>query len=330
MRALVTGGAGYIGAHLVLDLLLAGHDVTVIDDLSTGHAAALDRVAALAGRGATLVRAGVEDDAALAAALVGVDVVFHLAASKLVNESMVAPERYFRNNLAGLAALLDGMERAGVRRFVYSSSAAVYGAQPAAPIREDAPCAPESPYGLTKLQGEQLLGWMAAQRGWAAISLRYFNPVGAHPSGRIGQPLPEGVALVPRALQALVTGRTLTIFGDDWPTPDGTALRDYVHILDLVRAHRVAVDGLRPGRHAIFNVGTGRPHSVREVLDACARVSGREVPAEVGPRRPGDLCQATADVTRFAEALGFRAEYGLDDMVASAWRWSSENPEGYT
>ncbi len=329
-RLLVTGGAGYIGSHVVLDLLLQGHEVVVLDDLSAGHPLALVRVAELAGRAARFVHADLADLGRVVPALEGVDAVLHLAAKKAVPESMAAPELYFRNNVGALCTFLEAMEHAGVRRIVYSSSAAVYGPQPDAPITEDAALSPESPYGLTKAHGEQMLHWMCARRGWAAVSLRYFNPVGAHTSGRIGQPHEDAAALVPRALAALLPGgRALTVFGTDWPTPDGTCLRDFIHIDDLGRAHRLALDALTPGVHAVYNVGTGRPHSVREVLSACLRVTGRAVPAHDGPRRDGDMARATADPSRFREATGFVAARGLDAMVESAWRWTEANPRGY-
>ncbi len=329
-QLLVTGGAGYIGSHLVLDLLLAGHDVVVVDDLSTGHHLALTRVAELAGRGCRFVHADIADVATVASALDGVDAVFHLAAFKLVTESMVAPERYFRNNVAGTAALLEAMVRAGVTRLVYSSSAAVYGPQPDAPISEDAQLNPESPYGVSKAQGETMLSWMCARRGWAATSLRYFNPVGTHHSGRIGQPQRDAAALAPRVLNALQhADQPLTVYGTDWPTPDGTCLRDYIHIADLNRAHLLALQVLLPGQHGIFNVGSGRPHSVREVLASCRRVTGREVPTTDGPRRDGDMARSTADASRFHAATGFIATGTLDDMLASAWTWAAHNPAGY-
>jgi UDP-glucose 4-epimerase len=330
MRLLVTGGAGYIGSTVVLYLLAAGHAVRVIDDLSTGYAEALRRVEQLAGQDVQLVRANVADAPAVRRALEGMDAVLHFAASKVVGESMAHPERYLQNNVGALGTLLAEMEAAGVRRLVYSSSAAVYGTQREMPISEAAPLLPESPYGLSKVHGEQWIEWMVRCHGWAAVSLRYFNPVGAHASGRIGQPVEGAQALLPRALLALVREESpLTVFGSDWPTPDGTALRDYIHIADLAAAHRHALAALAPGSHGIFNVGTGRPHSVAEVLASCQRVTGREVPHVLGPRRPGDMACATADPSRFRAATGFVAARTLDDMVATAWRWTEENPGGY-
>lgn len=214
---------------------------------------------------------------------------------------------------------------------VFSSSAAVYGAHSPMPVQERTRLQPESVYGFTKVQGEQMLDWMARQRGWSVISLRYFNPVGAHPSGRIGQPVEAAGSLMARALLALSRGHAapLTVFGTDYETPDGTCLRDYIHIRDLSRAHLVALTGLQEPGHHIYNVGSGRAHSVRQVLATCSRVTGRPIAHEDGPRRPGDMPIAVADPTAFADDLGFRTELGLDEMVASAWRWWTLNPEGY-
>ncbi len=335
-KLLVTGGAGYIGAQLVHDLLVAGYQVVVVDDFSTGHPEALYRVHALTGRQSEVFRGDISDGRLLSRALAGVDAVLHLAAYKMVGESMVEPERYFRNNLGGMAQLLESMHVAGVSRIVYSSSAAVYGSQadPQRPIDEDAPLRPENPYGFTKAQGEQMLEWMAWCRQWSAISLRYFNPVGAHPSGRIGQPQDGAASLVPRALQAILKeDARLQVFGTDYATPDGTGLRDYIHVVDLSRAHLAALGALLDTPvsrgHQIFNVGTGRPHSVREVLAACQRATGIRVPCDEAPRRPGDVACAVADPTRLRRELGFEATLGLDAMVTSAWEWCRGNPTGY-
>lgn len=328
MRLLVTGGAGYIGSQLVFDLLAAGHDVVVVDDFSTGYLEALVRAQALAGRRCTVFRGDIADSRLVHRALRGVSAVLHLAAFKMVGESMDRPERYFHNNLGGMAALLEAMQDAGVSRLVYSSSAAVYGAQRTMPVHEDATLRPESPYGLSKAQGEQMLDWMVRCRQWSAVSLRYFNPVGAHPSGEIGQPFESASSLVPRALMARPDA-PLAIFGTDYDTPDGTCLRDYIHIRDLSRAHLVALGALDDARHHTLNVGTGRSYSVREVLAACARATGREVPSVEAPRRAGDMPCAMADASRFRETMGFEARLGLDAMVESAWRWFSRNPQGY-
>ncbi len=331
MRVLVTGGAGYIGAHVVVDLLSAGHEVIVVDDLSTGFEEAVRRAQELAGRSCTFIRADIGDLPTMQTALRGVDAVLHFAAFKMVGESMEAPERYFHNNLGGMATLLRAMQDAGVHRIVYSSSAAVYGTQPGqGAIPESAHLVPDSPYGTTKVQGEQLLAWMVQRRAWSAVSLRYFNPVGAHPSGHIGQPPDDAASLLPRALQAITDPRArLAIYGSDYPTPDGTCLRDYIHVCDLSRAHLVALGALDRSEHSIFNVGTGHAHSVREVIAACERVTGLPLPCDDAPRRAGDVPVSVADPTRFREVMGFEAKRSLDEMVASAWRWSCEHPRGY-
>lgn len=330
MRFLVTGGAGYVGSHLVVELLAAGHEVVVVDDLSTGHPGAVERAAELGGGRASLVVGDIGDAAVIGPALAGVDAVFHLAASKQVGESMERPELYFRNNVAAMAVLLEQMEQAGVRRLVFSSTAAVYGSRHPVPLAEHMPPEPDSPYGLTKVQGEEMLAWMAERRGWAAVSLRYFNPVGAHSSGRIGETIEKAASLVPRALKALTReDDVLTVFGTDYDTPDGTPQRDYIHICDIARAHLDALQALEAPGHTIYNVGTGRPLSVREVLDGCERVVGRRVPHVDGARRPGDVPVSLADPGRFEAAFGFRARHGLEEMISSAWRWWSDNPEGY-
>lgn len=330
MKILATGGAGYIGSHVVLALLEAGHSAVVVDDFSTGSPEALERVQSLAGRRCELYEGDISDGVLLEQALIGVDAVIHFAAFKAVGESMEAPERYFRNNLGGMATLLERMVEAGVDRIVYSSSAAVYGSQELQPIPEDAPLRPDSPYGMSKLHGEQMLEWMVQRRGWRATSLRYFNPVGAHGSGRIGEPIEGGSNLFPRILEAYADpSRALTVFGTDYSTPDGTCLRDYIHVVDLARAHLLALESQTSPAHRIYNVGTGRPLSVREVLEAFQAVTGERVPHADGPRRPGDVMACSAESARFAEQAGFEAALGLEEMVRSAWRWALENPRGY-
>ena len=337
MKTLVTGGAGYIGTHLLVELLSAGHDVVVVDNFSSGYIEGLKRAQEISGRSIRLFHGDVADLVMMRQALRGVEVVFHLAAYKKVGESMRSPESYFRNNLGSMTVLLEAMAAEGVHRIVYSSTAAVYGQQSSQPISEDSPTRPDSPYGFSKLQGEQLLDWMVRLRGWSAVSLRYFNPVGAHPSGQIGEPFQQATSLVPCALKVLAAqadnsqadNQRLTIFGTNYDTPDGTCLRDYIHVCDLARAHLSALKALsRPGHH-IFNVGCGRGYSVREVLDACARVTDRRVPHVIGDRRPGDVPVAVADVSRFRNEMGFMPWFGLDKMVASAWRWWQDNPDGY-
>lgn len=320
MRLLVTGGAGYIGTHLVVDLLAAGHEVVVVDNFSSSHPEALERAESIGGRRCTLLRGDISDRTLMREAMVGVDVVFHLAAFKHIGNSVQEPERFFLNNVGGMAVLLWAMQQAGVRRIIYSSSAAVYGTQAPAPIVEDAPLRPESPYGISKVEGERMLDVMVQLRQWSAISLRFFNPVGAHPSGELGEPLQPNSSLVPRALMAAPES-ALTIFGTDHPTPDGTCLRDYIHICDLSRAHLAAASLLGPPGHTAFNIGTGRAHSVREVLAACSRQTGAPIPTIEGPRRAGDVAVSLADPARFERCTGFRAALELESMVASTWRW---------
>jgi len=327
MRVLLTGGAGYIGTHLLVQLLQDGHDVVVLDDLSSGSAEALARAESVAGRPCRFVLGSIRQPDKIRQALRGVDVVFHLAALKQVSESVQRPGRYFAVNVGGMACLLDGMERQGVRRIVFSSSAAVYGLQAEMPLCETAELRPASPYGMTKQVGEQMLAQMATHCGWSAVSLRYFNPVGAHPSGVLGEPLNKAASLVPRALRALLyDDQPLTVFGSDYPTSDGTCERDYVHVCDVARAHLFALRALeRPGHH-VYNVGTGRPASVREVLATCAEVAGRRVPHRDGARRTGDIPVAVACCDKITRELGFEARFDLQAMVESAWRWSSASP----
>lgn len=324
MRLLVTGGAGYIGSHLIVDLLAAGHEIVVVDNFSTSHPRALARAEALGGRRCTLLRGDVGDRGLMRQAMSGIDAVFHLAAFKDIGGSLDEPERFFLNNVGGMSVLLWAMQQAGTRRIVYSSSAAVYGSRSAMPISEDAPLCPESPYGLSKVEGERMLEAMARLRGWSAISLRFFNPVGAHPSGLLGEPPGPCASLVPRALLA-TPERPLTIFGTDYPTPDGTCLRDYIHIGDLSRAHLSALTLLAEPGHRALNIGTGRPHSVREVLAACASATGRPVPALDGPRRAGDVAASLADPRRFERATGDRASMALSEMVDSTWNWLNKH-----
>ncbi|NOY24917.1 MAG: UDP-glucose 4-epimerase GalE [Oligoflexia bacterium] len=330
MRTLVTGGAGYIGSHLLLELLGQGHDVVVVDDFSNGHPLALRRVQELAGKDSHLVEGDIADTALMRHALKGVDTVFHLAAYKSTSESLAHPQRYFRNNLGGMASLLQAMADVGCRRIVYSSSAAVYSPSASMPLAEGSDTRPQTPYGWTKLQGEAMLAWLAEQQGWSAVSLRYFNPVGAHPTGRIGENTTKPSNLVPRTLMALSGDLpALSIFGTDYDTPDGTALRDYIHVIDLARAHLAALRALKSPGHHVYNVGTGRSYSVREVVDACGRAAGRPVPVVEADRRAGDMPVCVADPRLFLDELGFRARFDLDDMVSSAWRWWQDNPGGY-
>ncbi|MGD9870180.1 MAG: UDP-glucose 4-epimerase GalE [Thauera sp.] len=333
---LVTGGAGYIGSHTCVELLAAGRDVVVVDDLSNASMEAVTRLQALGGRALkAFVRADVRDRAALARIFEehAVEAVIHFAARKAVGESVAQPLAYYDNNLQGLISVLSVMGDAGCRRMVFSSSATVYGDPASVPIREDFPTTATNPYGWTKLMGEQILRDVAhADPRWSVILLRYFNPVGAHASGRIGED-PDGLPnnLMPFVSQVAV-GRLarLRVFGGDYSTPDGTGVRDYIHVVDLALGHLRALERIAslPGVTTL-NLGTGRGYSVLEMVKAFEQASGRPVPYDIVARRPGDIAACWADPGRAAEVLGWRAERDLRAMCADAWRWQSMNPRGY-
>jgi len=331
----VTGGAGYIGSHTCLELLEAGHEVAVVDNLCNSRDESLRRVGQLTGRTVPLIQADLRDRAALDAMFQGpgIDAVIHFAGLKAVGESTQIPLDYYSNNVGGTLTLCQAMAEAGVRRLVFSSSATVYGDPATVPIREGFPLSATNPYGRSKLMVEEILGDLCASDGsWSVDLLRYFNPVGAHPSGRIGED-PNGIPnnLMPCVAQVAV-GRlpVLKVFGDDYPTPDGTGVRDYIHVVDLARGHLKALE--RPGRGtglAVYNLGTGRGYSVLEMVRAFEEISGRPVPYQVMERRPGDIATCYADPALAAADLGWRAELGIEAMVRDAWRWQRDNPQGY-
>ena len=321
MRTLVTGGAGYIGSVVAKQLLEAGHDVVVLDDLSRGHAAAIPP-------GARHVAISLADPEALHAALAGIDAVIHFAALSLVAESVEHPERYWRNNVTGTLNLLDAMRANGVRKLVFSSTAATYGEPERVPIVEQEPTAPVNAYGASKLAVDLMLRDECVGHGLAATSLRYFNVAGA--SGEQGEHHEPETHLIPLILQAAAGKRAhITIFGTDYPTRDGTAVRDYIHIEDLGEAHLLALEHLTPGEHAVYNLGTGDGFTVKEVVDAARRVTGEPIPAVEEARRAGDPPALVADSTRARELLGWRPSRGLDDMIADAWAWHRAHPDGY-
>ena len=336
MRVLVTGGAGYIGSHTCVELLEAGHSVTVVDNLCNSKEESLRRVREITGRDLDLVRADLRDGAALDALLAGrrFDAVIHFAGLKAVGESVQRPIDYYENNVGGTLGLCRALAKAGVRNLVFSSSATVYGDPESVPIREDFPLAATNPYGRSKLFIEEILRDLhGADPSWNLALLRYFNPVGAHPSGRIGED-PGGIPnnLMPFVAQVAV-GKLprLRVFGDDYPTPDGTGVRDYIHVVDLARGHLAALEKLReaPGV-VVYNLGTGRGYSVLEMVAAFERASGRPIPYEIVARRPGDIATCYADPTLAREELGWQAELGIDAMVTDTWRWQSRNPNGYS
>jgi UDP-glucose 4-epimerase len=315
VRLLVTGGAGYIGSVVAHRLLQDGHDVTVLDDLSTGYPDAVPD-------GARLVAGTLADAAeAVLAAGPGYDGVLHFAARALVGESVQYPERYWGTNVCGTLALLDAMRRHAVPRLVFSSTAATYGEPVEIPITERSPTAPTNPYGASKLAVDMMIGAEAVAHGLAAVSLRYFNVVGA--VERYGERHAVETHLVPLALQVVRGDRpALSVYGDDWPTPDGTCVRDYVHVADLADAHVLALAGAEPGRHRIFNLGNGAGFSVLDVIAAVRRVTGHAVPTEVAPRRSGDPAVLVASSALIRDELGWRpTRPALDDMVADAWRF---------
>jgi UDP-glucose 4-epimerase len=332
---LVTGGAGYIGSHTVVELLNAGHQVVIVDNLCNSSAKVLDRIEALAGKNFSFMQADVRDGAALDRIFAEhrIDGVIHFAGLKAVGESVAQPLRYFDNNIGSTLALLQAMDRAGVRRIVFSSSATVYGDPDQVPITESSRLQVTNPYGRTKLICEDILrDLQVSDPRWQVAILRYFNPVGAHISGTIGEN-PSGTPnnLMPFITQVAVGQREfLSIFGQDYPTPDGTGVRDYIHVVDLAQGHLAALNYLQNQQASItVNLGTGRGVSVKELADTFARVTGVPVPYRFVDRRPGDVAACYADTRLAQEALGWQAQLGVERMCQDAWRWQSENPKGY-
>lgn len=338
---LVTGGAGYIGSHACLALLQAGYAVVVIDNLCNSHARALERVRQLAGRDLLFVQGDIRDAAALGRLFAdhSIAAVMHFAGLKAVGESCQKPLLYYENNVLGTINLLQAMERASVKRLIFSSSATVYGFPERMPIDEEAPLSAYNPYGRTKQMIEQMLGDLcqpAAQGGWQVALLRYFNPVGAHESGLIGED-PGGIPnnLLPYVTQVAAGRREwLPVFGNDYPTADGTGVRDYIHVLDLVDGHLKALQKLETLPEGgsfcrAWNLGTGQGYSVLDMVRTFEQVNGVAVPYRIMPRRDGDVASCWADATRARTELGWVAERDLATMLADSWRWQHNNPDGY-
>jgi UDP-glucose 4-epimerase len=317
-RILVTGGAGYIGSHTVHFLRKRGHDVSIVDDLSRGHHRNVI--------GNDFHQVTLNDTPRLTRVLEegNFDAVIHFAAYIAVGESTKNPELYFANNVSGTISLLTAMQRADIKRLVFSSSAAVYGTPSRVPITEDFPFAPVSPYGETKAMVEKILGWLTEYRDLRSISLRYFNACGAEPSTGLGEEHEPETHLIPLVLRAIKTGEPVTIFGKDYPTPDGTCIRDYIHVSDLAEAHVSCVNYLlKGGKSDQFNVGTGTGRSVLEVIQAAEDVTGKEVPYLFGPRREGDPAELVANADKLKAALKWSPNYtNLRDIVATAWQFN--------
>ena len=322
MRVLVTGGAGYIGSVVASQLVEAGHETVVLDDLSKGHREAVPE-------GARLVRGNLMDAGFARETLAeGFDGVLHFAALSLVGESVEQPERYYRNNVCGTLNLLEAMREAGAGRLVFSSTAAVYGEPEEVPIKETAPTLPTNPYGSSKLAVDRLIGDVCGARGLAATSLRYFNVAGA--SGRFGEDHHPETHLIPLVLKAATEGSSVKIFGTDYPTRDGTAVRDYIHVEDLGRAHLLSLEAAGPGEHSVYNLGNGSGFSVREVVEAARRVTGKRIDAVEAPRRSGDPPMLVASSEKIQAQLRWKAQKpDLETMISDAWAWMRDHPNGY-
>lgn len=335
-KVLVTGGAGYIGSHTCLELLNAGHEVVVLDNLSNSSKESLNRVQALASKSLDFIQGDILDQNILNQifSTYQIDAVIHFAGLKAVGESQQIPLTYFENNISGSISLVQAMQRAGIFRLVFSSSATVYDEANISPLNEDMPTGmPSNNYGYTKLIVEQLLQKLSASDDrWSIALLRYFNPVGAHKSGQIGED-PQGIPnnLMPYVTQVAVGRREkLSIFGDDYDTVDGTGVRDYIHVVDLANAHlcaltnRLQVQGCRA-----WNIGTGQGCSVLQIKNTFEQVNEVQIPFEIAPRREGDVATSFADNTRAIKELGWQPQYGLEDMLADSWNWQKQNPQGY-
>jgi UDP-glucose 4-epimerase len=335
MNILVTGGAGYIGSHTCIELMEAGYGVVVADNLSNSKEESLTRVRGITGRDLVFLQADLLDKTALSAIFKARDIgaVIHFAGLKAVGESVAQPVRYYHNNVTGTLNLVQVMAEHGVRDLVFSSSATVYGDPASVPIREDSPLHATNPYGRSKLMIEEILGDLhLSDTGWNIALLRYFNPVGAHKSGLIGED-PNGIPnnLMPYVSQVAI-GKLpiLSVFGNDYPTHDGTGVRDYIHVVDLAIGHIHALRKLmeKPGV-VTYNLGTGRGYSVLDMVGAFEKASGRKIACRIAPRRPGDIASCYADPAKALAELGWKASRGIDEMCADTWRWQSMNPGGY-
>jgi UDP-glucose 4-epimerase len=335
MKILVTGGAGYIGSHTCVELLEAGHEVVVVDNLSNSKEESLKRVQKITGRTLEFHKTDLLDSDSLDSIFKShsIDVVIHFAGLKAVGESVSIPLKYYHNNITGTLTLCEVMEQNNVRNMVFSSSATVYGDPHKVPITEDFPLSATNPYGRSKLMIEDILKDLHTSNDkWNIVLLRYFNPVGAHPSGLIGED-PNGIPnnLLPYISQVAIGKLAkLSVFGDDYPTKDGTGVRDYIHVVDLATGHLKALDKISSHSGvSIYNLGTGQGYSVLEMIEAFKKASKKDIPYEIVDRRPGDIASCYADPAMATQELGWKAERDLDRMCADAWRWQSNNPSGY-
>ncbi|MFQ3544629.1 UDP-glucose 4-epimerase GalE [Halobacillus rhizosphaerae] len=327
MNVLVCGGAGYIGSHAAAELIKADHHVVVFDNIETGHEGALIE-------GAILVKGDLRNIEEIRTLFEeqSIDAVMHFAANSLVGESVENPLKYYENNVYGTMNLLKVMAEYGVHKIVFSSTAAAYGEPDQVPILEDSPTIPANPYGETKLAVEKMLKWAEQAHGIKHVVLRYFNVAGAHPEFDIGEDHQPETHLVPIILQVALGQREhISIFGDDYPTPDGTCIRDYIHVVDLVRAHMLALDRLNAEKpSSVYNLGNGEGFSVKEMIDAAREVTGHEIPAELAPRRAGDPAQLVASSEKAKRELGWEPGYtSMKDIIATAWAWHQKHPKGY-
>ncbi|GAB3699526.1 UDP-glucose 4-epimerase GalE [Corynebacterium nasicanis] len=326
---LVTGGTGFIGSHIVVELLRDGRQVVIIDDLSNSHPAVLHAVAELGGAEPVLEVGDIRDRAFLADVLARhrPGAAIHFAAKKAVGESVEIPATYLDVNIGGTATLVAALHDAGVRTLVFSSSCSVHGETDPTPLNEDSPVAPANPYAYTKLTGEQMLARLVgADPSWATVALRYFNPIGAHPSGLLGEAGKGRPLNIMPWLVDVASGRQpeLAVFGDDWPTPDGTCVRDYLHVVDVARVHVLALRHLEAGAARVFNIGSGVGTSVLELIDAMEEACGREIPYRIAPRRDGDVSSLVADARLVQEEWGWRPEFTVADMCADTWRYEQQ------
>lgn len=335
MNILVTGGAGYIGSHTVVQLQEAGHQVTVLDNLCNSNVEVFNRIERISGSRPVFVEGDIRDAETVARLLTEqqIDAVIHFAGLKAVGESVEMPIEYYQNNVQGSLTLFDEMRKAGCKRLVFSSSATVYGNPHKVPITEDMPLSATNPYGRSKLMIEEMLRDISvSDDSWDIALLRYFNPVGAHPSGLIGED-PAGIPnnLMPYVAQVAAGQlRQLKVFGDDYDTPDGTGVRDYIHVQDLAAGHLKALGALKSGHGCqAYNLGTGSGYSVLDVVKMFSEVSGQEIPYEIAARRQGDIATCYADPAYSEETLGWAARFGLEEMIRDHWRWQKENPRGF-